>query len=121
MAPRLTVSVRGACARVKCISSLLLASNCIPLAVAHLLYIVYASLSRLQYPGVSLPNARIFMLSAKPTTVAPLSRRRSSYSIKMYSIKRIGESGEPYGIPALIGRHYIVSLSNARRAVRSSR
>ena len=121
VAPRLIVSVYGACTRVKYISSLLLASNCIPLVAAHLSHILYASSSRLQHPWVSLLNARIFVLSAKPTTAVPLSRRRLSYSIEIYSIKRIGESGEPCGTPALIGLHSIVSPSNTRRAVQSSR
>ena len=102
-------------------SLLLLALNCMPLVAAHLLHIVYASLSRLQHPRVSLPNAIIFVLSVKPTTIAPLSCRRSLYSIKIYSIKRIGESGEPCGTPALIGRRPVVSLLNTRHAVWSLR
>src|ERR1700694_2682382 len=89
---------------LKCMSSDFSAANTIPLVSAHWRQVFHASCSwRLLASGL-LPKASKLVSAANPTRpMCGCFSLMTSYREAMYKMNSMGDSGEPWGTPALTG------------------
>ncbi len=92
-------------ALVKCTRIYFSEAKDAPYLLAHPKYRSWTVCSVLQFSSVDLPKARAFTWSTKPVQEAGRDGRLNiSTRLALKKRKRMGDSGEPLGMPVCVGK-----------------
>ncbi len=92
-------------ALVKCTRIYFSGAQEAPCFMVHSKHSLWTVCSVLQFSSVNLPDARVFTSSSKPVQEAGTDRMlQALIRLALYLRKRIGDSGEPCGMPVCVGK-----------------